>query len=195
MSYYLGIDPSLACTGLCLLDKKMKVVKYKALSFSASTEYRLRDYYDKLSDFIAVNGVNNIGMEAYAYGKAGQSMAFNIGELGGVYKLAIQRNEVRYIRPLPTEVKKFVTNKPRAEKEEVRKVLNRIYRYSFYDNNQKLFSVLMFFLHVFVHNHLQSFVSLLLLRSQALFCFNFFSFRNFFRIFFNTLFNLFRNLS
>jgi len=133
--YYLGIDPSLISTGICLLNSKADLIDCTVLSYGPQERKRLYKYFYHLNYYIEechkkYSEKLKVGLEAYAYGKAGQSMAFNIGELGGALKVSLQsRYDMKVIRPLPTEVKSFVTGKPRADKKEVRKVLEKKYKY------------------------------------------------------------------
>ena len=127
---YLGLDPSLMCTGICILNKDRKLVDYKTLAFGPGNPNRLWNYHLCLYRYIMRYSKMRVGIEHYAFGKAGASMAFNIGELGGAVKTVFQRKGItNVIKPLPTEVKKFITGQARAEKEKVRKWLENSYGY------------------------------------------------------------------
>lgn len=127
---YLGIDPSLSCTAFSLINKKMEQVALGTIKYGPSDPYRLYNYYSQFKELLCKNNIENVGIEFYAFGKAGSSMSFNIGEHGGSLRIALQELKIdKVIYPLPTEVKKFFTNYARSEKEEVKQILEDEYGY------------------------------------------------------------------
>lgn len=140
---YLGLDASLMCTGLCILDKERNNIDYKAFAFGAGDPNRLWNYHISIYRHILKYKKMRVGIEHYAFGKSGMSMAFNIGELGGAVKTVFQRRGItNVIKPLPTEVKKFVTGKARADKEEVKDELERSWGYDLeYEKKSQIYDL------------------------------------------------------
>ena len=126
---YLGIDPSLSATGLCILDKNMEVVDYRVVSYPAGDPHRLLNYYWMLNKYIKKYELKRIGIEGYAYGagKQGIGMMLNIGEHGGALRVAMQEHDIEYLAPTPGQVKKFITGNGRADKKDVMKVIRKKY--------------------------------------------------------------------
>jgi len=142
---YLGIDPSLSATGLCLLNNELELMDWRLLKVEPGHPKRLLKYHDYLYNYIESSirqseGRLRIGMEGYAYGAgkgSGVGMIFNIGELGGVLKAACQGHEISILSPVPTQVKKFITGSGRAEKEEVEKEVRKDYGFKIKHGNKK----------------------------------------------------------
>ena len=126
---YLGIDPSLSATGLCILDKDLKVIDYRVISYPAGDPHRLLNYYWMLHKYIKKHKLKRIGIEGYAYGagKQGIGMVINIGEHGGALRVAMQAHDIEYLAPTPGQIKKFITGNGRAEKKDVMKRIKKDY--------------------------------------------------------------------
>jgi len=129
---YLGIDPSLSCTGLCLLDKSRELIHYDTMNFKAGDPERLLKYKNALYKFIKKKKVKRIGIEGYAYAAGknrGAGMVFNIGEHGGAMRIAMQQHKLSYLVIVPTQLKKFITGNGRADKEIVASSIERNFGY------------------------------------------------------------------
>lgn len=131
---FVGIDQSYSGFGLVVLDENGKLVKTKLWSFPPmdSDGERLFKiwvtfsayFYDILAgygDFEEVRSVGiedvHVAMEDYAYGKT-----FNrekMGELGGIVKAAIFGNDKMVTTVPPRSLKKFLTGKGTAKKEDM----------------------------------------------------------------------------
>lgn len=124
-----GLDPSLTSFGVALVS--VDGVRSKALSPKQTGVARLAWFRDQLFDAITVLEDVDSGapfqqvwvpdlvvVEGYAYGKGAQ--AHQIGELGGVVRLALHDAGLPWVEVPPAKLKKFVTGKGNAKKDTVR---------------------------------------------------------------------------
>lgn len=122
---FVGIDQSYSGFGLVVLDEYGSLVKTKLWKFPPmeSDGERLFKISQVFSDYLfdilwSVDvGDVHVAMEDYAYGKT-----FNrekMGELGGVVKMALYGNDKTVTMIPPRSLKKFMTGKGTASKEEM----------------------------------------------------------------------------
>ena len=124
---FCAIDPSIACTGLAILemndDSTFTLVDKVSLS-TKKTKYRER--WDKKVDMLSmfkfylkdkIGDISFFVFENYSYGSPGHLA--DLGELGGLFKLYLHEHKKSFDVIAPTSVKKKVTGKGRASKEEV----------------------------------------------------------------------------
>lgn len=95
---------------------------------------RLRWIRDNVLGFVDDYRADLVVLEGYAYARANQ--AHQIGELGGVLRLALFEAGVRYIELAPSVVKKLATGKGNAGKEQVLVEAVRRLGYEGHDNNE-----------------------------------------------------------
>ena len=133
--YFTGIDQSLQNTGVVVLDSKGKFVeshtwKPKKLRGSDRLEY----FYRKVEGLVLAMHLTPTlyAMEGYSYSP--YKMA-DLGELGGVMKLAFQLSATDLVIYPPTVVKKFVCGKGNAKKELVMKEVYKRWGFESSDNN------------------------------------------------------------
>lgn len=62
--------------------------------------------------------VSKVCIEGYSYGSA-QGQAWNIGENTGLFKHQMYKNDIEFIKPAPTDVKKIFTGKGNAKKDKM----------------------------------------------------------------------------
>lgn len=110
----IGIDPSLTATGYCLPDGSTHVASWPG----TRGVQRLALAYAELLDTIETWNPTLIVIESYAYGRANQ--AHQLGELGGVLRLAAEHACATLLDVPPTVVKKYATGKGNANKDLVR---------------------------------------------------------------------------
>lgn len=128
MKLYLGVDPSLRCPGFALVDDAGVLV---ASSHHATGELRgaerLASLDDALLNFILPyrSWIVRTAIENYSIGS--NNRPFDLGEVGGVYRLRLYRMGLDYIEVPPTSMKKFVTGNGNATKESVSIFLGRNY--------------------------------------------------------------------
>lgn len=116
----LAVDPSLTRTGVTLGDG----FDYEVTSLSTDLKgvARLIFYRDHILHKIEYHRPRLVVYEGYAMGFGrGVGRFFDLGELGGVLKTAIYESGTDMLIVPPTCLKKFMTGKGNADKEEVRK--------------------------------------------------------------------------
>jgi len=117
----LGLDPSLRSTGLCLLIDKEVQLTHTLHTYDLRGMTRLNYIADFLQDYLICKP-DFVVMEGYAMGIKG-GRVFDIGEMGYAYKRVLYKAGLEtYIVP-PTSMKKFVTGKGTAKKDQIQSSL------------------------------------------------------------------------
>lgn len=126
----LGIDPSLASTGYAFRSTKgddegmtvvghMKGDKMRGVGRLVILERRLLDLLDTVKPRIVV-------FEGYAMGvRSGMHRAFDLGELGGVFKKAIWERGIDLLLVPPAVLKKHATGNGAIKKDKMVSYLKR----------------------------------------------------------------------
>jgi len=108
----LGLDLSLTSTGYCH-NGDTGVIRSAQRGVA-----RLIEISEAIIDIVHANCIDVVAIEGYSFAsRSGQ--AFSIGELGGVVRVALQRDERLFIEIPPTCRAKFATGKGNASKNEV----------------------------------------------------------------------------
>jgi crossover junction endodeoxyribonuclease RuvC len=118
MSFVIGIDQSVLHTGICILNEDGSV-NYLGLIEPDKLKNRDRLAYirDELTAILDSRKFTVGVMEGYSYGSVNKK--FLLGEVGSVVKLAFHDHCLRAYELAPTALKKFVTSKGSASKEDV----------------------------------------------------------------------------
>lgn len=133
--YYLGLDLSLTGSGIVLLDKDCKVEFAITLKNKLVGMERLQYIRNEIATMVDDAEPNCICIENYAMGShAGQ--AFSIGELGGVIKLMLWEKGQEPYLITPTRLKKYITGKGVAEKDQIMLSIYKNFGWEPKDNNQ-----------------------------------------------------------
>src|SRR6476620_730501 len=130
---YLGIDQSLTCTALCLMDSEGLVIeRIKPLYMGVS---RLSEIAKVFEDFLDATDrpIAGAAIEGYAYSAKGA--VFNLGELGGVLRLVLYRRGIPTVEVPPTYLKKYLTGKGNSPKNVMLKEAFRKYEVDLNDDN------------------------------------------------------------
>ncbi len=109
---YLGIDASIQSTGIVLLRMESKPVEI--LLKPPKKKSHLPWIYSQLVGLIKLYAPTLAALEGASYGSLG--LVFDLGEVYGISKLALELNSVPYILPSPKEVKKFGSGSGSATK-------------------------------------------------------------------------------
>lgn len=112
----MGIDPSLASTGIVVLTGTAPLSK--AITTNTSGVARLAVLEYAVATFAEYHLPELTAIEGYAFGARGAAM-FSLGELGGVLRLLFHRHGLRFIDVPPSQVKKFATGRGNAKKDEI----------------------------------------------------------------------------
>jgi crossover junction endodeoxyribonuclease RuvC len=114
-----AIDPSLVGTAVCILDadtdKIIDLVTFKLPKDSKGIT-RLNLLAKQLNKIMSKYSPKEIFIEGYSFMSKGRSI-FNLGELGGVFRLILAKKWGGYYEIPPTSLKKFVTGKGNAKKQ------------------------------------------------------------------------------
>ena len=135
---YAGIDYSMTCPAIAIWDstktlsfenchfffvkKEPKFIRdYKNIHGVLMPEYENDvDRFDKLSDIVLMIlkkfNVKKVCLEGYSMGSS-KGLVFNIAENGGLLKYKMFKNQIEFITPAPTQIKKFWTEKGNAKKD------------------------------------------------------------------------------
>ncbi len=144
---YIGIDQSYSGFGFAVYCHPSEIYETKWARWEAKKFRSQSDRLDKIfrdvqmmlsGVYCSFGGISAVAMEGYSHGSKFQREA--LGELGGVVKLAI--TEIAGVRqwrhpiivPPPT-LKKYVTGKGTASKQEMIDTVARRYGAIFYDDN------------------------------------------------------------
>jgi crossover junction endodeoxyribonuclease RuvC len=121
MNFFIGIDASLSSTGIVVLDGRGEIYSRMIISSKLTGTERLKDLSKKtkeyLSNFVPCRLIP-VFLENYSFGsRAGQ--AFSIGEWGGVLRVLLNEMGFKVTGIAPTVLKKFITGKGNAKKEQM----------------------------------------------------------------------------
>jgi Holliday junction resolvasome RuvABC endonuclease subunit len=125
----LGLDLSLRSTGWAFAEYKNGKIKVKKYGVIVPKDLkgaeRLNYIEIKLWGIYLKYNINYAFIEGYAYMQKGASLAFSIGELGGIAKKFLFTNGIKFETIQPTTLKKQFAGYGRAEKEKMIKVAKK----------------------------------------------------------------------
>ena len=142
----LGVDPSLSGTGVALIDTEFNIktcLLKPSIQRGMKAEGKKRIvYYSSVFEQILLRErPSYVYIEDYAF--AAHSAAYDMGELGGVYRILFQEyfeaQQVAYldhfVKIAPPSLKKFVTGKGNAKKDQMLAALSEIFHLEIKDDN------------------------------------------------------------
>ena len=129
MSLILGIDQSLRRTGLCILSDKGQLIKVKRIEPGGDRKGAERLAYIAEEVHSAAEGIQLAVMEGYSYGSVSQK--HSLGEVGGVIKLTLYNLGVPFIIATPSQLKKFMTGRGGADKDDIAVAIARDWHLEF----------------------------------------------------------------
>lgn len=112
---FLGIDPSLNGTGLCLSTSDGAVVHLETIQPGSRRGAERLAYVKSRVSTLLTPKIKFVGIEGYAYDCVGR--VFELGEIGGVLRLLLYEAQQAYIEIAPASLKKFAVNSAAAKKE------------------------------------------------------------------------------
>ena len=125
----VGLDLSLTATGIAAAGVA-DVLRPKGLTGPE----RLAWLCDRVDAIVKLHNAALVVVEGYAYGR--QNTAHQLGELGGVIRLALWEAGIPYVDVPPSTLKKYATGRGNAGKEEVLAAAIRRLGYQGHDNNE-----------------------------------------------------------
>jgi Holliday junction resolvasome RuvABC endonuclease subunit len=112
--YALGLDLSLACTGIATATGDLASIRPKA--GASDPARRLNEIVDRLDPHLRATNLEVAVIEGYnPRGRQGFTMA-RIAELGGVVRMRLWQLDVPYVEVPPAVLKKFATGSGNADK-------------------------------------------------------------------------------
>lgn len=131
----MGLDLSLTGTGLVILNASGDAIDSMTISPKLRDMERLAFIRSTVGKVLSNYNPMLTCIEGYSMGSRAGQLA-SIGELGGVIKLLLHRNGFRYTIVAPTQLKKFVTGKGNAMKDEIMMHVYKRWGWEAKDNNQ-----------------------------------------------------------
>lgn len=137
MKVFIGIDPSLSSTGLCVLDQGGGQAILKTMPCSPNKgAQRLYDMegmmVSELQRFSHLPAL--VAIEGYAFGSFSQRE--RLGEWGGVLRLCLYKLHLPYVEVPPSTLKKYVTGKGNSKKNQILLAVYKKWGVSCKDDNQ-----------------------------------------------------------
>lgn len=130
-----GIDQSLTGTGLIIMrdDGQIiceKLIKPGKLRGVERLQFIRKEILTKLFE----HKVDVVAIEDYSFGSKGRSI-FDLGELGGVLRVALADNNYKYEEVSPSSLKGFIADNGAAKKPEMRAAVYRKYGIDISEDN------------------------------------------------------------
>lgn len=109
--FIVGVDPSLSLTGIIVLKNgelhKEHIIDTRKMQDKGPKRLMyIRDEFKKFLDITPV--IDLLTYENYSYGSKNRTLAYTIGELGGVLKLAMFERGLSYLVISPKSAQKFI---------------------------------------------------------------------------------------
>ncbi|MCL4360945.1 crossover junction endodeoxyribonuclease RuvC [Candidatus Dependentiae bacterium] len=127
----LGIDPGFTVTGFAIMKKengKIFLLDYGALKMSQTKTLaeKIEIFFDYFCEKIKTFEITDIALETPFLGKNAQNF-LKLGYLRGILYLLAQKNNLKIHEYAPREVKMSVTGYGAADKEQVARVVTRLF--------------------------------------------------------------------
>jgi len=139
-AYYVGLDLSLAGTGLVVLNQDSEIIEQKLISTKPNkedyqhTEKRLLTILEEIKFIPNIVKLKKLNIEGLAFGARGQSM-LELAALHYFIRIYMYQHSVPYEIVPPTVLKKHITGKGNCKKELMLLKIFKKYGIEFEDNN------------------------------------------------------------
>ena len=129
----IGIDPGLAMTGFGIveaLSRGGRACHWGTIRTEAHrpVAHRLKTIYDELKNLLEKWNPNLLVIEEVFVLKQYPKAAIRLGEVRGVVYLVAQQVGIPIVEVKPTEVKSALTGSGRADKDQVKRAIQKILR-------------------------------------------------------------------
>jgi Holliday junction resolvasome RuvABC endonuclease subunit len=111
----LALDLSLTAPGICHPDGATETLKIKP---ALKGMHRLALIRAMVRSTVTTDHVDLVTLEGYSYGSKGRGV-INIGELGGVIRLALHEASIPFVEIPPSCLKRYATGRGNADKDAV----------------------------------------------------------------------------
>lgn len=117
--YFLGIDQAAINTGFVLLERGTNVPVVQRLINTKGYDggYRLQFLFSSIRDAIGGRKVSAAALEGYSMDSVHRAM--DLGEIGGIVRLALVQENITYLVVPPSSLKKYVTGRGDADKDKM----------------------------------------------------------------------------
>ena len=135
MNYYVGIDPSLTATGVVVIDKAGDIVDQSLITTKPKDDMLVR--YHIIIDNI-FNAMQGSKYPVYIEGPSLHSKGRAVAQMFGLYwviRWELNKANIPCEAVPPTQLKKFVTTKGNAKKEQMLLHTFKRWGIEFADNN------------------------------------------------------------
>lgn len=123
----LSLDLSLSSTGYSIFNDGLELIGYGKINPSdKKVEYIL----NRISNIIAIEKVDKVLLEGGFVGSKNMLSSLKLAELRGAVKYLCMVKEIDFVEYAPQHIKKSVTGKGNASKEEVFERLSLMYKSS-----------------------------------------------------------------
>ena len=124
----LGIDPGYAILGWSIIDSKYNILNYNTIETSSDKKIdeRLFIIYNELSRIITEYKPDTAAIEKL-YFKKNTKTVLDVSKAIGVIILTLNLNGLNFSEYSPTEIKKTLTGYGRATKDQVQRMVKKIY--------------------------------------------------------------------
>jgi Holliday junction resolvasome RuvABC endonuclease subunit len=141
----LGFDPSLTSSGFAYRDRQAEITVGRIQPRGLTGVARLLYIRWAFVDILRETQTKIVAYEGYSMGShSGRS--FDMGELGGVLKTCAIQEGVSLLLVPPTVLKKFITGKGNAKKEQISQKIAERWGYNVPQNDEADALALLFFL-------------------------------------------------
>ncbi len=128
----LGVDPGFSATGFAIMrkhDQKTTLLEYGVLPLSSknSLSERIGTFFDFFDSKIESSNIQVIAIETPFLGKNAQNF-LKLGYLRGALYLLADRHKVSIMEFAPREIKMAITGYGAAQKDQVARVLMRLFQ-------------------------------------------------------------------
>ena len=133
-----GFDLSLTATGVVILSLTGRVLKRQIIKPKVFGAERLNYIQKEIRALMSGLNIKLVCIEGYSTGST-NGKTFHIGELGGVVRLLLYRQGIKYMDPKPTQLKKFATGMgggPNGSKDQVTMFAYKDWGFQPTDNNE-----------------------------------------------------------
>lgn len=130
MKNYMGIDQGIANVGVVVINDKKEILKIKYIQTEASDhlQNRLKKIKKEVEEIMDEFEIEKVGMESlFATRQKGHGVVKTAMVTGLLYDVCIDRN-IKVKQDPATTIKKKITGKGNASKEEVQDVLNENFK-------------------------------------------------------------------
>lgn len=140
MKNVLGLDLSLNGSGIVLLSPNNEILHHEVVILNTNKRNKLKGMdrilyiIERINKLVTEYRDLHVIIEGYSFGSKGRSVV-SLGELGGAVRLFLFQNNIPFLEVPPTTLKKVVTGRGDAKKEDMLAAVRAQLGVSFDDHN------------------------------------------------------------